>query len=189
MKSSQHKPDPGQMTLPFEELRFPEQKADRACETAALPIAAAPEYVSVYTVVLRRSDVLTLPQRPRITCPKEAAAVAWEYLKESDREQFLVLFLDTKNNLIGLNAATVGILDSTLVHPREVFKGAILASAASVVLAHNHPSSGDPAPSLEDQQVTRRLYDAGQIIGIEVMDHVIVGGKERWVSLKEKGLF
>jgi DNA repair protein RadC len=82
---------------------------------------------------------------------------------------------------------SVGDLSSALVHPREVFKPAILSNAASVILAHNHPS-GDPQPSPEDCAVTRRLQEAGQILGIEVLDHVIIGDASRWASLREKGL-
>ena len=81
---------------------------------------------------------------------------------------------------------SVGILDSSLVHPREVFKDAILASAASMIVAHNHPS-GDPTPSNEDKRVTLRLAEAGQLLGIELLDHIILGDN-RWVSLKERGV-
>jgi DNA repair protein RadC len=99
------------------------------------------------------------------------------------------LLLDVKQNVIGLNTASIGILDSALAHPREIFKAAILANAASIILAHNHPS-GDPTPSPEDRRLTERLKSCGELLHIEVIDHIIVGGeKGRFVSLKENGLF
>lgn len=101
-----------------------------------------------------------------------------------DRENFVVLLLDTKNKVIGINTVSIGTLNSSLVHPREVFKPAILASAAALILAHNHPS-GDPKPSREDIEVTKRLIEAGGLLGIQVLDHIIVG--DYCVSLKEQG--
>ncbi len=92
--------------------------------------------------------------------------------------------LNTKNNITGINVVSIGSLNSSLVHPREVFKAAILGNAAAIILAHNHPS-GDPSPSPEDLEITRRLVEAGKILGIEVLDHVIIG--DRWESLKERG--
>ena len=118
--------------------------------------------------------------------PGDVAAVLWNYLKDSDREHFAALLLDAKNQLIGLTTISVGDLSSALVHPREVFKAAILANAASVILAHNHPS-GDPTPSPEDVAVSRRLHEAGEILGIALLDHVVIGDGARFVSLKEKG--
>ena len=99
----------------------------------------------------------------------------------------MVLMLDTKNRVIGINTVSVGILDSALVHPREVFKPAILCNASSIILAHNHPS-GDPSPSFEDQRVTKRIKEAGDLLGIEVLDHVVVGEQGRFCSLKERGM-
>jgi DNA repair protein RadC len=95
--------------------------------------------------------------------------------------------LDTKNRVIGLNLVSIGILDSTLVSPREVFKPALLANAASVIIAHNHPS-GDPAPSPEDRRVTQTLSEAGKLLGVDVLDHVILGEGETFRSLKQLGV-
>jgi DNA repair protein RadC len=86
-----------------------------------------------------------------------------------------------------IHTVSIGILDSSLVHPREVFKDAILASSASIIVAHNHPS-GDPTPSVEDKRVTQRLYEAGQILGIDLLDHIVIGDN-KWVSLKQLGAF
>lgn len=99
----------------------------------------------------------------------------------------MVLLLDTQNQIIGIHTVTIGTLDAALVHPREIFKPAILANAASVILAHNHPS-GDPTPSAEDRTVTRQVVAAGTTLGIEVLDHVIVGEPHRYHSFRECGL-
>jgi len=103
-----------------------------------------------------------------------------------DREHFVVLALDARNRPIGANTVSIGSLSASLVHPREIFKFAILANASRIILAHNHPS-GDTAPSRDDIELTRRLVDAGTLIGIEVLDHLVIGG-EAFFSLKEKGL-
>jgi DNA repair protein RadC len=102
-----------------------------------------------------------------------------------DRENFVAVLLNTKNEVLECPTISVGTLASSLVHPREVFKPAIRASAAGVVLAHNHPS-GKVEPSREDRDVTRRLVEASEIIGIEVLDHVILG--DGYFSMQEHGL-
>ncbi|GAB7386554.1 DNA repair protein RadC [Bacillaceae bacterium] len=127
----------------------------------------------------------TLGERYTIRSPKDAANYMMEELRYLTKEQFVCLFLNTKNQVIGQSTVFVGSLDSSIVHPREIFKEAIRRSSASIICLHNHPS-GDPTPSREDIAVTRRLVEAGEIIGIEVLDHVIVGDG-RYTSLKEKG--
>lgn len=107
-------------------------------------------------------------------------------LVDRDREVFCAILVDVKNVAIGVHEVSVGTLDATIVQPREVFKAAILASAASVILAHNHPS-GDPEPSPEDMKITRQMVDAGEVLGIPVLDHVIVGDGEH-VGLASRGL-
>ncbi|MEL7566418.1 MAG: DNA repair protein RadC [Dehalobacterium sp.] len=102
-----------------------------------------------------------------------------------DREHFRVIHLNTKNNIIYIDNVSIGTLSRAIVHPREVFKTAVKMSSASLILVHNHPS-GDPSPSKEDNELTARIVDAGKIIGIEVLDHIIIGNG--FVSLKEKGL-
>jgi|SRR5579871_5332314 len=146
--------------------------------------------VPVYRCQLVRETSLTLAERPVIRTPADAARILADHLQGTDRENFACLMLDTKNRLIGINTVSVGILDSSIVHPREVFKPAILSNAASIVVAHNHPS-GDPTESVEDTRITLRLRDAADIIGIDLLDHVIVGdGTQplRWASLKERGV-
>ncbi len=112
--------------------------------------------------------------------------LAMEEMRHFDREHFRVLYLDRKGGLISMQDISIGGLHSSIVHPREVFKIAVKKSAASIILVHNHPS-GDPTPSREDIEITRRLIEAGKIMGIEVLDHVIIG-EINYCSLKAKGL-
>ena len=128
-----------------------------------------------------------------VRSPEDAALILRETAKPLDHERFWALPLDAKNRLKGhAYEITKGILDSSLVHPREVFKAAIQAGCSKLVVAHNHPS-GDPTPSSEDVRVTRQLVQAGQIVGIEVLDHVILGRAtpERardFISMRESGV-
>ena len=106
--------------------------------------------------------------------------------EEADREVFLVLTLDGKNRVTGFNVVAVGSLTAALVHPREIFKLALLANSAAVILVHNHPS-GDPEPSAEDRAITERLKQAGDLIGIRILDHVVIGD-ESYRSFAEEHL-
>jgi DNA repair protein RadC len=105
----------------------------------------------------------------------------------SDREHFICLHLDARNRVNSMETVSVGSLNATLVHPREVFKAAILNNAASIILAHNHPSN-DTTPSKDDIELTRRMVKAGEIMGIEVLDHIIVG-PDSFLSLREANVF
>lgn len=111
-----------------------------------------------------------------ISSPVDAAEIAAKHFENmaSDREVFSVMLLDVKNRVIGINIVSVGSLCASVVHPREVFKAAILANAASVILTHNHPS-GEAKPSLEDIEITRRMVQVGRIMDIHVLDHIIIG--------------
>jgi DNA repair protein RadC len=122
-----------------------------------------------------------------LTTPEAVATLVGGKLREKKKEYFLALFLDTRNRLIRMAEISVGSLDSSIVHPREVFKEAVAASAAGVVFVHNHPS-GDTEPSPDDIALTKRLVEAGEIMGIDVLDHVIIGGRD-YLSLKREGLF
>jgi len=131
-------------------------------------------------------------RQPAITAPADAAEVLREDMRLLDRESFRIILLNTKNGLIKSVAVSVGSLNASIVEPREVFKEAIVSSAASVILAHNHPS-GDPTPSSEDIAITKRLVKAGELLGIAVHDHIIMGrplvGRDQdFVSLREMGL-
>jgi DNA repair protein RadC len=103
-----------------------------------------------------------------------------------DREMFVVVLLDAKHRPIGINTVSLGSLTATTVHPRETFKAAIAGNAAALLLGHLHPS-GDPEPSVEDREITRRLRDAGELLGIRVLDHVIVGAGDRHYSFVDAG--
>ena len=120
-----------------------------------------------------------------LTTPRESAAVLIPLLEHEPAEVFAMLCLTTRLRVIAYHEVSRGTLDATLVHPREVFRAAILSNAASIVLAHGHPS-GDPAPSPDDCDLTRRLVAAGTLLGIEILDHIIVGDG-RYVSFKETG--
>src|SRR5437870_10653344 len=109
-----------------------------------------------------------------------------ERFEPLDREQFVVVLLDGKNRVLGFNVVSTGSLTAALVHPREVFKPAMLANAAALILVHNHPS-GDPEPSAEDRAITERLRHAGELLGIRILDHVVIGDG-RFVSFAEQQL-
>ncbi len=121
-----------------------------------------------------------------IRCPEDASQLVMNDMRFLDREHFRILLLNTKNHVLGIESVSVGNLNTTIVHPREIFKSSIRRSAAAVILVHNHPS-GDPEPSKEDCEITKRLCDAGELLGIKVLDHIIVGDR-KFVSLKERQL-
>lgn len=121
-----------------------------------------------------------------ISSPGDAAGLMMEEMRHYLREHFCVVLLDTKNKVLGVEEISVGSLNTSLVHPREVFRPAIRKACASIILIHNHPS-GDPTPSREDLDVTRRLFEAGKLVGIEVLDHVVIGDG-KFISFREKGL-
>ncbi|SMO37504.1 RadC family protein [Melghirimyces algeriensis] len=125
-------------------------------------------------------------ERALIRSPEDVADYVMDEMRYLTQEHFLCLFLNTKNRVIDKQCIFVGSLNSSVVHPREVFREAIRRSSAGVICIHNHPS-GDPAPSAEDIQVTERLYKVGRIIGIELLDHIIIGDT-RFYSMKEKGI-
>jgi DNA repair protein RadC len=133
----------------------------------------------------RRIGQVRNPGRPVISSPADVERLVRGRIANLDRENFVVVLLNTKNEVIETPTVSIGTLGASLVHPREVFKPAIRASAASVILAHNHPS-GKVEPSREDREVTRRLGQAAGVLGIEMLDHVIVG--DGYYSMKEHGM-
>jgi DNA repair protein RadC len=135
----------------------------------------------------RRIEGQDAAEKPLVKTPEDAAGLVSGRLKGKKKEYFLAVMLDTKSRLIKLADISIGSLDASLVHPREAFKEVISSCAASVIFAHNHPS-GDTTPSEDDIKLTRRLAQAGEIIGVEVLDHVIIGG-DKFLSLKREGLF
>jgi DNA repair protein RadC len=135
----------------------------------------------------RRAASWPRGHRAAVTTPQDVVSLLAARARGLDREHFWALALDTKNHLSRVFEVSVGSLNASIVHPRELFRGAVRASAASIVIAHNHPS-GDPTPSGADIQLTRRLVRAGDVLGIEVLDHVVIGDGGEWASLRELGL-
>ncbi|WP_042342329.1 RadC family protein [Bacillus timonensis] len=133
----------------------------------------------------RRIGKLQYEDRYVIRSPEDGAKYVMEDMRFLTQEHFVCLYLNTKNQVIHRQTIFIGSLNASIVHPREVYKEAFRRSAASIICIHNHPS-GDPAPSREDIEVTKRLVECGRIIGIELLDHLIIG-EHKFVSLKEKG--
>ncbi|KGX89017.1 RadC family protein [Pontibacillus litoralis] len=123
--------------------------------------------------------------RYAVKSPEDAADYVMEEMRDLHQEHFVCIFLNTKNQVIHQQTIFIGSLNASIVHPREVFKEAVKRSAASIICAHNHPS-GDPTPSQEDIHVTRRLTECGKMLGIELLDHIVIGDR-KYISLKEKG--
>ena len=143
--------------------------------------------VSAMFELFRRTNRLKVSGFSRkMTCAEDVYHYFADRLAEKKKEHFYVLCLDTKHRIIQEVLVSVGILDASLIHPREVFNPAVKASCHSVILVHNHPS-GEAEPSENDKEVTKLLTDAGRMLGIEVLDHIIIG-KDNYVSMKEKGI-
>ncbi len=132
----------------------------------------SPTAIPIYRITLVRER--TVEHYGTLRSSTDVSQFLREYLSGADREHFVELMLDKKNRVIGLNTVSVGSLDSAVVHPREVYKPAILSNAAALIFGHNHPS-GDPTPSPEDRVLTQRLVEGGKLLGIQVLDHIIVG--------------
>ncbi|GMA52356.1 UPF0758 protein [Alicyclobacillus contaminans] len=145
----------------------------------ALQIAAA---IEMGRRIVRRPA----GKRTQIRCADDAADWVMDRLRYLKKEHFVILHLDTKHCILGEETVSIGSLDASIVHPREIFKSAIKKSASAILCVHNHPS-GDPTPSSEDIAVTRRLSEAGKLLGIDVLDHIVVGDGQ-YVSLKARGL-
>lgn len=138
-------------------------------------------------ISLRMVRESTYPYKTdKIRCPEDAYKLVTEYLSDVDREYCLLICLSIRNTITALEVISIGTLDAALVTPREVFKSAILSNSASIILAHAHPS-GDTTPSQEDVELTERVKNAGDILGIELLDHIIVADG-RHFSLRENGL-
>ncbi|MFB3884748.1 MAG: DNA repair protein RadC [Thermodesulfobacteriota bacterium] len=135
----------------------------------------------------RREDLEPELKNFDIKDPEAVVKAIRASIKDKAKEHFKLILLNPRNKIIGISTVSIGSLNASLVHPREVFRDAITHSAASVVLVHNHPS-GDPEPSEDDLSITKRLAEAGRILGIEVLDHIIIG-KNGFFSFKGRGLF
>lgn len=134
----------------------------------------------------RRLALMPATKRTIIQSPDDAALLMMDNMRYLDREHFKAILLNTKNQVLAVETISIGTLNSSVVHPRELFKVAIKKSSANIILVHNHPS-GDPTPSREDIDITRRIQEGGEILGISVLDHLIIGDN-KFVSLKSKGI-
>ncbi|MFD0710992.1 DNA repair protein RadC [Paenibacillus sp. GCM10027626] len=175
----------------IEELfqRFPDKNAfmdateQELIQIKGIGVGKAQQIISL----IQLTQILSKPKRiiKIIKSPNDVYELLAPEVQHLNKEHFVALLLNTKNHLIAKEIISIGSLNATIAHPREVFHKAIRHSSASVIAVHNHPS-GDPQPSYEDIEITRRLAEAGEIIGIELLDHVVIG-EDRYVSLKEKG--
>ena len=160
-------------------LSFHELKAEFKDQVPAMKV------VAMFEIFRRTCKLESKGFKVKIKSAEDVYNYFKDALATKNKEHFIALFLDTKNRIIGEEVVSVGTLNSSIIHPREVFNPAIKASASSVVIVHNHPS-GDFLPSKEDEQFTKMLCDAGEILGIKVLDHVIIG-KDGFFGIKEKG--
>ncbi len=125
------------------------------------------------TLTIKESISNQLPRCTRFTSPTQIFET-FSFLREETKEYFYTLHLDGKNRICCIDQVSVGTLNQSIVHPREIFKTALLSSAAVILLIHNHPT-GDPTPSREDMEITRRLKEAGELLGVRVLDHIVIG--------------
>jgi DNA repair protein RadC len=161
-------------------------KPERKDPAGTSPSAAlGRKRISIVRLQLIREGSLPYSRKP-VRNSSDAARILQSYLAGADREYFVVLLLDAKHRVEALNVAAIGSLTASIVHPREVFKPAVIMSAASIVLGHNHPS-GDPSPSRQDMVLTQRLVQAGDLLGIKVLDHIIIGDGA-YISFADRGL-
>ena len=139
------------------------------------PDPTRPYHIPGFRIALAREPGVKLSERPRMQCAAQAVPMLAQYIGDVDREVFVIAMLTIRHRVLGLHTVSVGCLTSALVHPRDVFRPAILAGfCAALLICHNHPS-GDPEPSAEHLALTRRLSSAGQLLGIEILDHLILG--------------
>lgn len=144
------------------------------------------ETLALYAKVAADLDATAYMDRPTINDPDEAHALVAPFLTNADREHSVVLALDTKHRVLSVRLASVGSLSHTFMVPRDLYRDALLDNASAVLLAHNHPS-GDSTPSKDDERVTRRLDEAGRLIGVEMLDHIVVG-LDGFTSLARAGV-
>ena len=156
---------------------------DQLMEINGIGLSKASRIIASLELGKRLSKYETM-NNMSLTSPDSVANYLFDHFRDSYREEFLILILDTKNKIKASKTVSIGSINQTLVHPREVFRFAITNNANSIILSHNHPS-GDPSPSHEDILITKRLQEAGKLIGIKVLDHIIIGN-DKYISLREK---
>jgi len=162
------------------DLSFHELKKEFKNQVPAMKI------IAMYEIFRRTNKLKKKGFKSEIKTAKDVFNYYVDELQDKKKEHFYALYLDTKNRIIEEKLVSKGILNASVIHPREVFNPAIKASSNAIILVHNHPS-GDCEPSKEDKDVTKMLFDAGDILGIKVLDHVVVG-KDGFTSLKEEGV-
>ncbi|WP_232216876.1 RadC family protein [Methanohalobium evestigatum] len=148
-------------------------------------VSKAAQIASVFELA-RKLETFVDEQKPEIKSPKDVYSLMHPRVRGEKKEKFITLNLDTKNRIIKEDIISIGSLNSNIVHPREVFKSDLLESSAAVIITHNHPS-GDTTPSKEDINLTDKLVEGGKLLGIDVLDHVIIGDSN-YTSLKDEGL-
>ncbi len=160
-------------------------------QVQGIPVYHSPDYQSLedyqglgIRVVRERPD---LGKRMSVSRPTDLVPFFDELYRGLDKEAFYSFLLDSRNQLQGVDLISLGSLNASLVHPREVFRLPLILSAASLLVSHNHPS-GDATPSREDIELTRRLQQGGELLGVELLDHVIYGSRDRFLSMKEANL-
>ena len=162
-----------------------EATIEQLCGIKGIGVAKACQIKACFELG-KREELDVEPKDFDIKNPEAVVKVIRASIKDKAKEHFKLILLNTRNKIVGITNVSVGTLNANLVHPREVFKDAIAHNAASVILVHNHPS-GDPEPSEDDLKITKRLIEAGKILGIEVVDHIIVV-KNGFLSFKSKKL-
>lgn len=164
-------------------MRSKEKKEISITQNEEVKDISAKRFQIVSVKLVKESSLLYKERAVR--SPEDGYNLLKFFLQDKDREYFIVAALDIKNQPVSVHVCHVGSLNACIVHPRQVMKTAILSNAASIIIGHNHPS-GQVTPSEEDHKVTKRLKEAGEIIGIELLDHIIVG-TDSYLSFKEKG--
>ncbi len=160
---------------------------EELAQVRGIGLAKAAQIRAAFELANRLEGYSEAGERPLVKTPEDVVGVVGRRLRDKKKEHFLALLLDSRNRLIKVSEVSIGSLDTSIVHPREVFKEALSVSAASVIFVHNHPS-GDLTPSEDDIKLSKRLAQAGEIMGIDVLDHIIVAGKNS-LSLKRQGMF
>lgn len=142
--------------------------------------------IQIVSITMVKEKTLQNQYSSKISSPLDTVEIFRKFIGTSDREVLALMALDTKNKINSLTVVSIGNLNASIVHPREVFKMAILSNACSIIICHNHPS-GDSTPSKEDINISIRLKECGKLLGIELLDHIIIGDEE-YTSLKERGI-
>ena len=139
---------------------------------------------------LTKVERVTIKENVSVKAPADIERIMRPLIGENEQESFYCISLNTKNRVLAIELVSIGTLNASIVHPREILKKAIALNAASIIISHNHPT-GDPTPSREDIEFTRRMHKAGELIGIDLLDHVVIGQDhtQKYVSMKEAGFF